>query len=451
MLSAVFINNVHMKPYLSNNRLLQHRWQIPVLLTFVAIYGYLFYLILTHQYLLDFSSLYSSSKALSAGENPYEVLLTTYFSIIKKLPANLNPPIVLWLVTPLANLNYDTAVLLWCVGSFVLGLICAGLAFNAAFSPQFLKDNRLNLYLIYLSFFAVMMDTAIAQLGSILLFFVMYGYHFYCKKNDLFAGIMWGIIIAFKLFPGLLFLYAVAQRRYKLVAVMLAVFLLLWLLPLLIFGTEIYTLYYAMLKRVLWYGDNWNSSLYGFIFRLMAGETAKNINLSLVNLIYTLLFSLSCLWYWTRMRAEDHNQQAFALTIVMMLLLSPFGWLYYLPLVIFPLALTWVDAIQEKIRPVRAMILWLLCLFLINFPIDYVPIKKMNFWISKLTIYSVYFYGLLLLAYLTSHLKIVHEPEIKIRREHVSFIPGIIAIFSFVLMLLILSFIVRNLTIHPPL
>jgi alpha-1,2-mannosyltransferase len=280
--------------------------KIPILLALLATYIILFYLIFTHQYRLDFSSLYSACQALCSHENPYRVLFTTYFPIVKKLPANLNPPFVLWLFTPFTKLNYDTAVIVWSILSFVLGLIGAGIAFNYAFSKDFLKKNKLYLYLIYLASFATIIDTAIAQLGALLLFLIMSGYHFYRQHNDYAAGILWGVAISIKLFPALLFFYALIQKRYRVCAGLAMVFLLSLLITFLIYGPPIYHHYFSMMRRVLWYGDSWNASIYGMIFRLFI-DTSKAYNLAQIHLLYGALFAAFFIFYIKQLREIENK------------------------------------------------------------------------------------------------------------------------------------------------
>ncbi|WP_232220215.1 glycosyltransferase 87 family protein [Legionella tunisiensis] len=182
-----------------------HRWQIAVLLILLSTYSVLFYFIFTYQYKLDFSSFYSAFQLFSNKQNPYQILYTTYLPTVKRLSANLNPPIVLWMLTPLLRLSYDLALIIWSAISLLLGLIGAHFSFKLAFPPDFMKKNWVSLYLMYLSLFATVMDTAIAQFGSILFFFIITGYYCYLKNKENSAGILWGVIIAMKFFPALLF------------------------------------------------------------------------------------------------------------------------------------------------------------------------------------------------------------------------------------------------------
>lgn len=438
---AVFFTGMKM------HKINYHYWQLALFLILLGTYSLLLYLILTNQYRVDFSSFYSAAQTLHAGENPYRVLSTTYLPTVKKLSANLNPPMMLWLFSPLSQLNYHMALAVWSIFSFILGLIGAGIAFKHAFPPHFLKKNWFNLYLLYLAFFATISNTAIAQLGAILLFFIMIGYHFYTKNHNYLAGIMWGIIIAIKLFPALLFFYVLSQKRYKTLVIMFSTLILMWLIPLLIYGPTIYNQYFSMMTRVLWYGDSWNASVYGFIFRLFVDTHNKTASLLLVKTLYGILFFLSLLWYLREInikRANRVHQQSFCLTLVMMLIMSPFGWLYYFSILIPPLALTWLAAVDERTFSNKILLMWLLCLFLLNFPMDYVSAGNMTVFLDKLGFYSFYFYGLLLLAYLlTRSIEIDDNNEIKINATYHYFLPATLIIFAFGLLVPIISFIMR--------
>lgn len=374
-----------------------------LLLFIICIYSLLLYTLLTHQYELDFASFYSAIQATIKGKNPYGPLVTSYFPETKVLVPNLNPPFVLWFFNPLGHSNYQTALAIWSISSLILGLIGAGIAFSYAFSAKFLEKNRLNLYLVYLSLFSTLMNTSVVQMGSFLLFFTMLGYHFYLTNRNYFAGVLWGVIIAFKFFPALLFFYVLKQGRLKVFYIMLATSLIACLIPLIVYGPTLYLQYYSMFTSVYWYGDSWNASIYGFIYRLLIDNYDSNKNLQLITTLYTISFVILVLGYYIKLRTSEINRvnhQPFCLTVVMMLLLSPMGWLYYFPLLIFPLALTWARAMEEKAPLAKTILLWITCLFLINFPTTSVMTKQMTTYADRLGFSSFYFYGLLLLAYL---------------------------------------------------
>ncbi|WP_028388561.1 glycosyltransferase family 87 protein [Legionella fairfieldensis] len=419
-------------------------WQILFGSLLFCIYWLLFYFILTDQYKIDFSSLYSAISALKRGDNPYQYLVATYLPQMELLPINLNPPFVLWLLTPIMHFDYHSALIIWSAISFISGLIGAEIAFNYTFSAAFLKKNRVNLYLIYLALFSTLTNTAVVQLGSILLFFIMLGYHFYHKKRHFLAGTLWGLIIAIKLFPGLLFFYVLKEQRFKVFIIMLIVFLLSCFIPLLTYGFTVYKQYYLMMTHVFWYGESWNASLYGFIFRFFA----KNIThySLLIKFLYSLLFLIALFWYLNTLNLDNNKQpnyQFFCLTLVMMLVLSPFGWLYYFPLLISPLSLSWLSGLNEE-KSLKGILLWSLCLFLINFPLTSISANNMSGILSQISVFSFHFYGLLLLMHLIVQNKRTAAQEVIINERTVhAFVPILLIILTLGLILPIHSFLMH--------
>lgn len=418
--------------------------QICFSLALFSVYCVLFYFILTHHQKLDFPSFYSTVHVLLQGESPYKDLTATYLPTDNQLHTNLNPPIVLWLLNPLAYFSYSTALLVWSGISLILGFLAAVIAFYYAFSAAFLQKNYLNVSLLYFAFFATLMNVTTLQLGTLLFFLIMVGYYFYLHHRDYLAGIFWGIIIAMKVFPALLFFYVLKQRRFKVFGVMLMTLVVAWLIPILVYGVAIYKQYYSMISRVLWYGDGWNASIYGFIYRLFhcygTGE-----HLLRIDLLYVSCFSILIIWYLRALGPNSQapvNHQPFCLTLAMMLFLSPLGWVYYFPLLVLPLILTWFAALHDKDN--KMMFIWLSCFFLINFPMDYVKAQNMPHFLGRISFFSSYFYGLLLLIYLLGKRKKIYgNNEIQVNEAKYHFVPVIIIILAFGLFVPAICFVMR--------
>lgn len=370
----------------------------------VCLYGLLFYFVFTHPIVIDYSSFYSSTQALLQGENPYQSLYTTYFPTLKQVSINLNPPIVLMMFIPFAKMSYSASLMLWSLMSLILGLISVSLTFSLSFTPAFLKQHRAALYALYFAFAPTLINTSIGQLGNVIAFLIVAGYYFFTKKRENMAAILWGTIISMKFFPALLFFFALQQHRYKMMAIMAATILTISAIPGFIYGMHIYTDYFSMLSKVPWYGNNWNGSMIGFLFRILAGPVPDPSDCLLIKYLYIPFFLCTLAWYLHILFAPAHekNHQAFALTLVMMLLMSPLGWIYYFPLISLPLCLTWSEANHPHAKKLFPCI-WILCLFFINFPINYVPVKHIVTFIEILSLQSFYFYGLCLLAYLLTY------------------------------------------------
>ncbi|MCW8442610.1 DUF2029 domain-containing protein [Fluoribacter gormanii] len=424
------------------------------ILLLLSFYCLLSYFIFKHYQRIDFSSFYLSSQAFLQGENPYRNFFTTYLSSAKILPANLNPPFVLWSFSFLAHFSYSNALLFWFFFSLILGIMGVTITFYYAFSMRFLKKNYVILYLLYFSFFPTLMNFVTQQFGCILLFLIMLGYYFYLNRRDYIAGILWGIIIAIKLFPALLFFYVLKQRRQRVLVSMLVTLLIAVFIPVLVYGPVIYNQYFKMMSNVFWYGDDWNASIYGFIFRLVfGGEILPNMSYLIpVNLVYGSVFVLLLLWYWLNLGPTDNdriNHQPFCLTLAMMLLMSPFGWVYYFPLLVLPMTLIWFVALEKQNIPTKTMVVWLLCLFLINFPVDYVNSKEMHNLLVRISFFSTFFYGLLFLIYLLAQRKKIYgNNEIQCDGVTHYSISAMYIIFIFGVFVPVIYYLVRLLNLH---
>lgn len=386
----------------------------------VLLYTTLFYLQYKHYILIDFSSLYFAAEALSKGQNPYQVLSTTFFPIQKQLPTNLNPPFVLWVAQILLPLGYGRALIAW-------NLLCLTAAFKtAAISYDLLQEkgkfvvqhppqqkgsqkknaeqtlSKQDYYLIFFALYPVFMNTAICQFGFFLSFFVLAGYQYANQNKTLRAGFCWGFIATLKLFPLLLLFYCYLTQQKKLLTIFILSFLCLSATPYFIYGNELYEHYHFILQRMLWFGDNWNASLYGLLFRVFADPVhSKMADVLSIKATYSLLFLTGLALYFFRARryvlAKD-NHSAFYLTLAMMLFLSPLGWLYYFPLLILPCFSLWND-LQSGFGRIRLkdLLLTYFSFFLLCSPIVYVTASSMTTLLSKITVFSCHFYGLLLL------------------------------------------------------
>ncbi|MGM9452585.1 glycosyltransferase family 87 protein [Legionella bozemanae] len=433
---------------------MSHCYRNICILVLLSFYCVLSFFIFKHYQRIDFSSFYYSAQALLHDENPYRNFFTAYSPSIKILPANLNPPFAFWLFDFFARLSFSNALIVWFCFSLILGIIGITITFRFAFATQFLQKNYVNLYLLYFAFFPTLMNFVTQQFGCILLFFIMLGYYFYLNHRDYIAGILWGIIIAIKLFPALLLFYTLKQGRKKVFITMIATLLMAVLLPVLFHGPMIYKHYFKMMNHVFWYGDDWNASIYGFIFRLFfGGEKLPNMSYLIpINLLYGVLFIILFLWYWRKLGPTENNpinHQPFCLTLAMMLFMSPFGWMYYFSLLIFPMILTWFAALEEQQSPAKTMFVWLLCLFLVNLPIDYLNSQDMPDLLVRISFFSSFFYGLILLIYLLGKRKKIYGNNeiLGDGAKHYS-ISGIIIIFILGVFVPIIYYLIRLLNLH---
>lgn len=393
---------------------------------FIGIYFLVIKEVINPNKIQDFTSFYAAILNLISHKNPYTIIVTNFLVMAEKIPPNLNPPIVLFLFSPLAKFSYSTALLIWINLSFFLGLIGAGIAFYYAAPNDFLKKNCLYFYLIYFACFSTIINLILMQFGTLLLFFMMLGYHFYLRNQDFLSGLTWGLIICFKLFPALLIFFVLKQKRVKVFFFIVLTVFLASAIPYFFYGRLIYSQYLSLMSSVFWYGDNWNASLLGYIVRLLVNQNDIRTNMVLIDLIYAVLFFITFLVYLKQLGSQTKyspNHQPFCLTITMMLLMSPFGWIYYFPILVFPLTLTWFYANELRNHTLRPMLIWLTAFILINFSQSYITHSKLVIFSFNIMGASLYFYGLVLLNYLCAkNKKIFLQKEVHLDQDSYSFL-----------------------------
>jgi hypothetical protein len=241
------------------------------------------------------------------------------------------------------------------------------------------------------------MNTNFNQIAGFLLFLIMTGYFFYLKGSDYTAGLFWGLAVALKIFPALLLIFVLSEKRYKTFFTILFCVLITWSLPLYFRGIDVYLFYFKIINSLLWYGNSWNASVYGFLFRQFANYDVTQ-NLLPIKISYQIIFASIFVWYTKKLiTLKNTPHAAFSLTLIIMLLLSPLGWMYYFSLLILPLILICKKYNQQDINKVGR---WCICLFLLNMPIANVQTRDIEFFMYKITVYSIYFYGLIFLTYL---------------------------------------------------
>lgn len=402
----------------------------------------------------DFYSYYASAAEFLYGKDPYHIFFINNVGRAHNLwmVSNPNPPVTLLLFSVLTHFYYTKAFVIWAIFSGALGLLGVYKTFLCFYPQSVTKKSIWTISLIYLATFPVIMNTAIGQWGGVLLFLLANGYDLFLQKKEMQAGFWWGLLIAIKLFPGLLLIYAVLKKRYRLFFWLLGFSVLWTLLPLLITSAEVYRQYLLDIKaNISWYGFNWNASILGFLFRLFvgveryklfdvgSGHVANMIRFQDINQVFWIksiffcMFFMALTWFILFFKRISGNlkHKDFAFLVVFMLLLSPFGWTYYFPILLIPL----VAVLPDTKSNFDNFILFFICLFLLYFPMPATHNIHMKSLLAKISVYSFGFYGLLLLAYLT--LKIKHDPSDKLNQD---IAPGLTRVFIW-LVLFGLSFV----------
>jgi hypothetical protein len=182
------------------------------------------------------------------------------------------------------------------------------------------------------------------------------------------AGIVLGLASSVKIFFGLFFIFFAARREWRLMATAVLTFVAVNLIGLSIFGFQNYYQYLAQHSAVsLYVNASWNASLMAFFTRLFGG--AQNIPiLSVPMLAYSLIYGISGLligmivWISAPRKADaapvSRFDLGFSLSLIAMLLISPYGWIYYFPCLIIPLTISWrLTSHLNNRRSYRAILL----------------------------------------------------------------------------------------------
>jgi hypothetical protein len=190
------------------------------------------------------------------------------------------------------------------------------------------------------------------------------------RDRDMLAGVALGLAISLKLYVGLFLLVFLLLRRLRLLAWALGTFAVGALLALAVFGMGAYREYLAALGSVTWYAASWNASYLGFFTRIFGGS--GNVPLAQAPwLAYALGYGLALVsigllawqaWRKTEQASTRRFDLLFALTLVVMLLASPLGWMYYFPYLIIPFLVAWLIVKESGRRGLAGLLIvgWVL-------------------------------------------------------------------------------------------
>jgi hypothetical protein len=272
------------------------------------------------------------------------------------LHPNLNPPFFTLLVLPFATLNYKLAFTIF---SF-LSVLSGAIALWTIDRELFTNDSKQVLgpaLVLYLAYFPTLATVVLGQISIFLLFILTLVWVVSRSGRDKAAGILLGLALAVKLYTGLFLIFYLVRRRWRVVTWYITSFILFNYVSILVFGIETYKYYLETLRNIYWYDAVWNASIMGFSSRIFQ-NIYGSINESPARIVSLLLsFSLLAVIIWINWQNNKRNSQrltlqrydlSFALYLVAMLLISPLGWMYYFPLLLFPLLVNWRIASQFK-------------------------------------------------------------------------------------------------------
>jgi hypothetical protein len=273
---------------------------------------------LPQESLRDFGTFYESGRAALEGRNPYEIHENSYRVTIKHFDGanpNLNPPASLLVFAPMSLFEpHLTQRVIWW-GSIVIFLVVL-LVLNRTYRPP--GGNWLVIWAISMpGFWGTIM---LGQIYVVLLIAVAAAWILQDRGRLVAAGLLIGLVAAFKtnflVWPVLLLL----AGHWRTAVPAFVSFAVFCVLPVLIFGPQIYPQWIEMIvndnpARILWVT---NMSVVAYASRLGLPWLGQAVAVA-------ILLALAW-WAWRR---KPGSRDAGLMAMIASLLASPVAWIHY--------------------------------------------------------------------------------------------------------------------------
>lgn len=386
----------------------------------VLVYGHAIIVSSNSLFSTDFYKFYQSALFYFEGQNIYDKIIRPLtpaevafmHGTILILSSDLNPPFFILLLLPTAWLSYTQSFLVWSALSLIATF--AGILLALKPYPKLWNNINLRLWALvgFLLYFPTYANLRFGQVTSFLLLITAGAWIACHKRKDRTAGILLGIALSIKAFYGLFFIFFLVRRQWRLLFYMCATYVVCAVSAFWVFGTTAYKNYYFILTKILWYSASWNASLLGFLTRMFGGDNEGNRPIfhipNVTPILFLALFGLLTIYLiwtnWPKQNLKSLSTQVntdlfdwgFSLTIVLMILLAPLGWVYYFPLLIIPYIT--ILRISDNLSSFNINLTLLsLILLLSSMPGNYQRPESVIQTPMILTWASYYFYALVLL------------------------------------------------------
>jgi alpha-1,2-mannosyltransferase len=252
-----------------------------------------------------------------------------------RLP-DLNHPIARLLFAPFALLPFRTAALLWTLGSIGVALLCL---------RRIARETGVAVGPLVLLVFAsapVAVALGLGQVTFVLLPILTAAWLADRAGHTERAAGWLGLLTVLKPFYGLYGLYLLWRREWRAAAVYGGTIVLGYALGLLLVGVDGYRTWIAEMRAYAAQDNLYNASVWALATRLLTPAhdawTPLVIAPALVQTVGGGLAALLLLGLWRALSGDrDRDYAAIGLAAV---LLSPLGWLHYLPVVTAPVVAT---------------------------------------------------------------------------------------------------------------
>ncbi|MDI6783208.1 MAG: glycosyltransferase family 87 protein [bacterium] len=352
----------------------------------------------------DFAHLYLGAVLAKQSRNFYspEELFSTAQSLgIQRLNPFVYPPVVALFFIPLSFFSYPSAHLVWFILNHLF-LICGLTLLISSFSSSATGAPTTDKLIYYISaliltfnFYPLYRTLTAGQLNLLILFLISLTWFLFARKKSVGAGIFLGIATLIKLFPGLLLLFFLWKKEYKVAVSAVATIAILVLISLAIQGVQPYQDYGTLLTQMSYGQSVWsefqqrfdvepaNQSFHALVARLFIPNPVTEPLLDLPQLarMISLFFSIIILlltFYFTYNKKKNEQQSIpflqleYSFFLLSALLIPNLLWDHYL-VYSFLILLCLINYWFESNKITLKSILYISILFLIM-------AMPFNFW-----------------------------------------------------------------------
>lgn len=267
-----------------------------------------------------------------------------------KLTNNLNAPAVNFLLLPFSQLGMRPAYYSLCAVQLGLSLLVLWRILLRVMSPTAMPLATATLLLC--AYFPISANMLLGQIG-LFLFILLGGFWLFLQDGkERLAGVLLGLALVMKIFVGLVFVWLLLRRRWQILLWGALVWASVMLAGLLVFGVQNHLDWLTVLKNVTWGTQSWNGALHATLGRYLGGSiTASPLDWPWLRwAIRSLaLIGAAAALIWLSRQADKLGagrclNLGLALTLPLMLFLTPLGWIYYFPVLFISCTVFWRES-----------------------------------------------------------------------------------------------------------
>jgi hypothetical protein len=178
------------------------------------------------------------------------------------------------------------------------------------------------------------------QINNIVLLMVVLFIYFYVKKREILSGSFLAIAISLKLFPVLLIIYLIFNKRWKTLLSVILTMLAIALVTFIFIDPRIISYFsLTVLPSLLesWKADYYNQSLSAFLIRDLGNLELANIVRAAISVI---LIIISLMLVWVSRKNNKSGLLSISLLITLSLIVNTFSWQHHFVWLLIPLLIT---------------------------------------------------------------------------------------------------------------